>query len=275
MNHDQSPVRSALFVPASRPERIAKARASGADAVIVDLEDALPPRHKDSARRALAEALTDDPGGVPLWVRVNAAGSPWFDDDLALCARQPAIHGVMLPKAERHTDLVKVATLGKPLWALVESAAGVLALPELTATRGLERLAFGALDSALDLSLEDGSEGATTVLDQLRVQILLHSRARGLAPPLESVVAEFRDPRPLRRRANLAAQMGFGGMLCIHPTQIPPVHAAFAIDEARRDWARRVLQAAEQQPPPFQLEGEMIDEPVIRRAHRWLGSISG
>ncbi len=264
-------VRSALFVPASRPDRIARARASGADAIILDLEDALAPEHKDAARADLARALADDPGGAPLWVRVNAADSPWFEDDLALCAAWPAVHGVMLPKAERSNDLATVAALGKPLWALVESAAGVLALAALTATPGLERLAFGALDSALDLGLEDQSEGADTVLDQLRVQVLLHSRARGLAPPLESVMPGFRDPQPVRDRARRAAQMGFGGMLCIHPAQIEPVHHAFTLSEAQRDWARRVLEAAGHRALPFQLDGEMIDEPVLRRARRWWG----
>lgn len=265
------PLRSALFVPATRLDRLAKAMNSGADAVIVDLEDAVDKADKDDAREALRTALATPPDGpATLLVRLNATGTPWFKDDLAACAGLSAVAGLMLAKAETTADLQRTAAAGKPLWPLLESARGFLNLAQIATAPAVERLTFGALDAALDLSLE-GGDGARTVMDTLRVQLLLHSRAAGLAPPLESVVAEFRDPEPVRRTAQRARQMGFGGMLCIHPAQLPAIHDAFSVDEAQLQWAQRVLDTAADHPLPFQLDGEMVDEPVIARARRLLG----
>lgn len=267
----KQPLRSALFVPATRPERIAKAMNSGADAIIVDLEDAVGKDHKDSARETLRTALANPPDGpAALLVRINATGTPWFKDDLAACAGLPAVAGLILAKAETSADLQRAAAAGKPLWPLLESARGFLNLAEIATSPAVERLVFGALDAALDLNLENG-DGARTVLDTLRGQLILHSRAAGLAPPLESVVPEFRDTGPVRRTAQRARQMGFAGMLCIHPAQLPAIHEAFGVDEAQRQWARKVLEAAAEQPLPFQFDGEMVDEPVITRARRLLG----
>lgn len=265
-------VRSALFVPAIRPERIAKARCSGADAIIVDLEDAVPEADKNTARAHLRDVLAQPlPGEAAVWVRVNATGTPWFKDDLAVCGDLPAVAGIMLAKTESATDLQRAATAGKPLWPLLESAHGFLNLKEIAAEPAVERLTFGALDTALDLNLDQG-EGLDTVLDGLRIQLILHSRAARLAPPLESVVAEFRDQQRLQRIAQRARQMGFGGMLCIHPAQLDTIHQAFSASAEQREWARRVLDSAAQQAVPFQLDGEMIDEPVIERARRLLAA---
>lgn len=263
-------LRSALFVPATRPERIAKARASGADAVIVDLEDAVGIADKERARSELRHTLsTLSPGSPAIWVRVNATGTPWFEGDLAACAALPAVTGIMLAKAESGEDLRRVAGAGKPVWPLLESARGFLNLAEIAAAPAVQRLTFGALDSALDLDLQ-GGEGALAVLDALRVQLILHSRARRLAPPLESVVPEFRDPGPVGTTARRARQMGFGGMLCIHPAQLDSIHTAFGASEEQCQWAHRVLEGAAEHGTPFQLDGEMIDEPVIERARRLL-----
>lgn len=261
-------VRSALFVPANRPERIAKALANGADAVIVDLEDAIAKDDKESARQTLEQAL--DNTGAALWVRVNAVNTPWFEDDLALCARSPRVAGMMLPKTEDSGQLQRAAQAGKPLCALIETAIGVLNLEAIVAGPGLRRLAFGALDLALDLDLREGGSGAATVLDTLRTQLVLHSRARRLTPPLEAVEPDFRDPEKTARQARRAAEMGFGGMLCIHPAQIEPVHAAFTASPAQLAWARRVLEQAAHAGTTFQLDGQMVDEPVLERARRLL-----
>lgn len=265
-------LRSALFVPATRPERVAKARASGADAIIVDLEDAVGSADKDWARSQLQRALSaPPPGEATIWVRINATGTPWFEDDLAACAALPTVTGLMLAKAESADDLRRVADAGKPVWPLLESARGFLNLAEIAAAPAVQRLTFGALDSALDLDLQ-GGDGARTLLDALRVQLILHSRAHRLAPPLESVVPEFRDLTQVRITAERARQMGFGGMLCIHPTQLDSIHMAFGVGEEQRQWAHRVLDGAREHGTPFQLDGEMVDEPVIERARRLLDS---
>lgn len=268
-------VRSALFVPATRPDRISKARSSGADAVIIDLEDAVAPDDKDRARDQLRDTLREPPAGdAALWVRVNAADTRWFAHDLAACAELRAVTGIMLPKAESADALRNAAAAGKPLWPLLESAPGFLNLAAIATAPGVERLAFGALDTALALNLHPG-DGADTALDNLRVQLIVHSQAARLAAPLETVVPEFRDSAPVRRTARRARQMGFGGMLCIHPAQLPAIHDAFAISDEQRDWSRRVLAGAERHGTPFQLDGKMVDEPVIERARRLLGGRNG
>lgn len=263
-------VRSALFVPATRPERIVKAAASGADAVIIDLEDAVSEDHKTLARDQLHDALRKQaPDDTRLWVRINATDTPWFDEDLAVCAALPAVAGIMLPKTESADDLHRTATAGKPLCPLLESARGYLNLADIANTPRVERLTFGALDTAFDLGLENGP-GADTLLDALRAQLILHSRASRLAAPLESIVPEFRDLAPLQRTAQRARQMGFGGMLCIHPAQLPVIHEAFGISAEQQAWAQQVLDAAKRETLPFQLDGRMIDEPVLKRARQLL-----
>ncbi|ASK33875.1 HpcH/HpaI aldolase/citrate lyase family protein [Alloalcanivorax mobilis] len=262
-----APLRSALFVPASRPERIVKALASGADAVIVDLEDAVPAANKEQAREQLRHALQTP--GAPVWVRVNAVTSAWFQADLQACADSARVATIMVPKTESRGDLERAGAAGKPLCALIESAAGLTELASISAAPGLQRLAFGALDLALDLNLGPGS-AAGDLLDALRAQLVVHSRARRLNPPLESVEADFRHPHKTSYLAQRAAQMGFAGMLCIHPSQIEPVHNAFRPATEQLDWARRVLDAVAHHDGAFQLDGEMVDEPVIARARRLL-----
>ncbi|WP_110687072.1 HpcH/HpaI aldolase/citrate lyase family protein [Salinicola aestuarinus] len=264
--------RSALFVPANRPERIPKALAAGADRVIVDLEDAVAPEAKDTARDALGERL-DAGDGEGLWVRINAPDTLAFETDLAFCREHPALGGIVVAKAETEASLERVAALGLPIVALIESAAGLAALPSLSRVEGVERLSFGALDLSLDLGGEPGSEGGEWLLDQVRYSIVLHSRLAGLAPPLETVLPDFRDLGRVERVARRAAEMGFGGMLCIHPQQVDAIHRGMAPSEAQCDWARRVLAATEQRADATQVDGEMIDAPVIERARRLLARL--
>ena len=222
------PGRSALFVPATRPDRIPKALASGADAVIADLEDAVAPEAKEQARDALAAFALENPGAGIL-VRINAPDTAEFERDLALCARCEAITGIMVPKAERPEDLRRVVRDSeKPVWALVESARGVNRVADIARIPGVERLSFGALDLALDLDLLDGHAGAEAILDQARYAMVLQSRVAGLPAPLAGVCPAIKDSDAVTRAAERARAMGFGGMLCIHPAQIEPVHRAFA-----------------------------------------------
>ena len=262
--------RSALFVPASRPERIPKALTSGADIIIVDLEDAVAADAKDMARDALAGFLDDNPEAGIL-VRINGVGTPEHDADLAMCNARSGVAGIMLPKTESAAHVQAAAAGGKPVWPIVETAAAMLALAEIVRAPGVARIAFGSLDFGLDLGLNQNSEAALVILDHARCQILLHCRAAGLPAPLDGVHAAISDTEGLQRYAQRARDLGFAGMLCIHPSQVAGVHAAFAVSEKDLAWARSVVQEAERTgSAAFRLDGEMVDAPVISRARELL-----
>ena len=262
-------VRSALFVPASRPERIPKALASGADRVIVDLEDAVEEALKEQARDNLEQFLSAQPGASVL-VRVNAPGHWAHEADLGLCQRQPGVVGILLPKAETCEQIAQAHATGKPVWPIIESAKGLAALPSLASAPGVDRLSFGSLDLGLDLGLATGSEAAEQVLGHARYAVLLHSRVAGLAAPLDGVYPAIHDTAGLQRHVQFARDMGFGGALCIHPSQVAIIHAALKPAEAELDWARRVVAQAESGAGVFTLDGQMVDAPVILRARALL-----
>lgn len=264
----QGQQRSLLFVPGTRTDRITKALASGADIVIVDLEDAVALEEKASARQALDKFLNSTPG-ITLIVRINAddgRDEENFQQDLALCTKFSAITGVMLPKTETPEQIARASASGKPIWPLIETAQGLIALPKIASSPGIERLVFGALDMSTDLNLEPSSPGAETVLDHCRHQLILHSRAQSLPPPIESVTPEINDLSKVEIAAKKAVEMGFSGMLSIHPKQVLAIHNAFAPDEKTLQWARYVIGEAKTRGGAFQFEGQMIDAPVLSRA---------
>jgi citrate lyase subunit beta/citryl-CoA lyase len=265
--------RSFLFVPAHRPERYAKALASGADAVIVDLEDAVPPAEKVVARRQLAEGLraisADDQGR--LLVRVNASGTPWHDDDLSLLQALAArgLAGVVVPKAESADVLRHVAALlgACAVLPLIESVAGLDAVDALAVCSQVPRLMFGNLDFQADAGL--ACDPGEAELVPVRLAIVLASRRAGLAAPVDGVTAGTQDMVQLQADAERARRGGFGGKLCIHPAQVAAVHAAFTPTPAQLDWARRVEAGfAEAGGGVFNLDGRMVDAPVVRLARR-------
>lgn len=265
--------RSYLFVPGDRPERFDKALASEADAVVLDLEDAVAAPAKDAARAAVA-ALLASPTLAPrdaarLVVRINDEATPGFDADLALLAAGSA-PAVMLPKAERIATIerVRAACPGIAVLPLVESARGVLAAPALAAAAGVQRLVFGTIDYALDMDLQ-GALAPTLGLDMPAALLALASRAAGLWPPVAGVTVAIDDPAQLRADMERARALGFGAKLCIHPRQIAPLHALLAPGDDEVAWARRVLAAAEAAGgAAVQLDGRMVDRPVIERARR-------
>lgn len=262
-------VRTALFVPGSRLERFAKALACGADAVIVDFEDAVAPQDKPQARKHLAAFLAQHPD-VRLLVRVNAAGHPEHEADLQLCREHSGVVGILLPKAESAAQVIHTAATGKPVWPIIESARGVLSLEHIAACSGVERLTFGALDLALDLGLNAQSAGAGSVFDQVRFALLLHSRVNGLKPPLDSVFPAFEDDAGLAEAMRRGRDMGMGGALCIHPRQVAVIHAALAPSAEEKAWAQRVIDAAASGAAAFEVDGQMVDAPVLGHARRLL-----
>ena len=257
--------RSYLFVPGNRPERFDKALASGADAVIVDLEDAVPPDQKDAARRSVSGWLT---AAKPVVVRINAADTPWHHDDLAVC-RQPGVAAVMIAKAER-ADALAALQLGVPLLPLIESAAGIDQARAIAAVPGVQRLAFGAIDFQLDLNMR-------ATFDELlffRSQIVLASRLANVAAPIDSPSVSIDDVAEVELDAQRARRLGFGAKLCIHPRQVEAVNRSFSPTEAEVAWARRVLAiAAGSGGAAVALDGKMIDKPVILRAQAILAEI--
>jgi len=263
-------MRSALFVPATRVDRIPKALASGADIVIVDLEDAVEQDAKQSARDALQAFAVANPGQQFL-LRVNDARSRWFNDDIAMCAKLTNIAGVMLPKAESESQIKAAGMAGKPVYPIIESAMGIMRMPELCQAPGVARLSFGALDLALDLNMDRDSEGAQQLLAAVRPQLVIQSRAAGIDAPLDGVFPDIADTDGLRQSVALAKGMGFAGALCIHPAQLAVIHAVFEPTAQEKDWARRVLDEHEKSGrAAFKLDGQMVDMPGIEKARRIL-----
>ena len=250
-----------LFVPADRPERVARALTSGADAVIVDLEDAVAPSAKDAARRGLADVLRGASGAARLLLRINAKGTLWFNDDLAAAAAVP-LHGIVLPKAESGDDIAAMKRhLGRhmPIIALIETASGLHAIHKIAAQA--DRLAFGSVDFSNDL----GCEHSRDALLFARAQIVLASRLARLPPPLDGVTLAIKNEETAEADARYAASLGFGGKLLIHPAQIAPARRGFAPSETELAWARRVIAAAGDGSAAA-VDGAMVDAPVLARA---------
>jgi citrate lyase beta subunit len=265
--------RTFLFVPANRPERIDKALASGADAVIVDLEDAVAPDAKDAARHALSDWL-ESPCARPVLVRVNGAETRWHAADLAAC-RSAAVAGVVLPKAESAGAMAHAhAVTGKPVLPIIESGAGLHQLLPIASAPGCARLVFGKLDLAIDLGLEQGEEDSEeTVFQPYRAQLVLASRMAGLGSPVDGIFTALDDSSGLAAYTRRARRDGFGALLLIHPRQVATVTIALAPSALEIDWARRVLAAAlEAGGSAAVVDGRMIDAPVIARAQRLLAA---
>jgi citrate lyase subunit beta/citryl-CoA lyase len=263
--------RTYLFVPGNRPERFAKALASGADAVVIDLEDAVAPASKDDAREAVARWCREAAEAVlaRIVVRINGADSSAVAEDLRLL-RHARVDGVMLPKAESAAQVtaVRVAVPGARVLALIESARGVANAHEVARAEGVVRLVFGTLDYALDLDLDmaDGADGLVHAAAILAVA----SRVAGLPAPVAGVTPQIDNQQRLLADVAWSRRHGFGAKLCIHPSQIAPTHAALAPTPQAIDWARRVLAAESASPGAAQLYGRMIDRPVVLQAQRTL-----
>jgi citrate lyase subunit beta/citryl-CoA lyase len=257
--------RSFLFVPGNRPDRFDKACAAGADAVIVDLEDAVPPADKLAARDALASWLSP---AHPVLVRINSADSEWFRSDLALCGL-PGVAGIVVPKAERAQDLAEVVTAGAAaILPLIESAQGLWNGIELARSPCVQRLLFGAIDFSFNLGIREGYEP----LLYFRSQLVLVSRVAGIAAPVDGVTVALDNAAALREDTARARALGFGGKLCIHPKQVAAVNAGFAHGAADLAWAARVVAAAAgSNGAAVALDGNMVDRPVILIAQQMLG----
>jgi len=261
--------RSYLFVPGNRPDRFEKAWQSRADAVILDLEDAVQSAHKDLAREAVASWLSP---ARPVYVRINGAGTPWFERDLEVVG-MPGVLGIALPKAELPEQVEQVAarlTSEARVLPLLETALGVWNAGTLAQTPRVERLAFGSVDFQLDT----GITGDQEELLYARSRLVLASRIASILPPIDGVTMALDDLTRLRDDVVRARRLGFGGKLCIHPKQVETINRGFGSTEAERAWAGRILEAVEATGAgAFRLDGELIDRPVIERARSILTQV--
>lgn len=256
-----------LFVPATRIDRVAKAFASGAGTVIVDLEDTVAPEDKADARKALQQ-YHDSADYQPIWLRINRAGSEAFIKDIALCQQMPNLVGIVLAKAEQASDIEKAYLgTGLPIIALIESAVGLYHIDAMAKVSGLVGFSYGFLDLCNDLHVQVGTPAADIVANQIRYQLVLTSKVHELAAPIDTVYPDFNDEVGLNARVQLWSQMGMLGMLCIHPKQVAVVQRALKPTESELSFAKRVVEEYERSGQAvFEIDGQMVDAPVIERS---------
>jgi citrate lyase subunit beta/citryl-CoA lyase len=268
--------RSFLFVPANRPERFVKALGSGADVVIIDLEDAVAPESKQLARDQLTEAFKQMTLSerARVVVRLNAVSTDWFADDLVqLRTLTPlGLSAVMVPKAETTSVLAQVAqSLGTDCALLpqVETLAGLDAVNDLARAPQVARLVFGNIDFQADLGLSCDAQEAE--LQAVRLALVMASRRAGLAAPVDGVTLATQDEAQLQLDVARSRRGGFTAKLCIHPAQVTGVNAAFTPSASELAWAQRVIDGfAASAGGVFRLDGRMIDAPVVLLARRTL-----
>ena len=249
-----------LFVPATRPDSFAKAAASGADAIILDLEDAVDPADKLTARTSLSAARGL---GTDAIVRINAAGTRWFEDDL-IAVRDAEVAAVMLAKAERAVDIAHVhAVTRRPVIALIETVAALKELEAMATTTGVVQMAFGTMDMAAEL----GCTPSSPIMLPIRLQILVANVRAELAQPLDGVSLVLNDAAILQSEAEEIAANGFGGRLLIHPAQIEATAHGLAPSEDEVNLARRIVASSG---AAVRVDGRMVDRPVRLHAERLL-----
>ena len=260
-----------LFVPATRIDRVAKAFASGVDAVIVDLEDVVASEDKADARKALQQ-YHDSADYQPIWLRINKAGSDAFIKDIALCHQMPNLAGVILAKAEQASDIEQAYQgTGLPIIALIESAIGLYHIDAMAKVSGLAAFSYGFLDLCNDLRVQVGTPAADIVANQIRYQLVLTSKVHELAAPIDTVYPDFNDEIGLSARVSLWSQIGMSGMLCIHPKQVAVVQRALKPTESELSFAQRVVEEYERSGQAvFEIDGQMVDAPVIARCRQLL-----
>lgn len=278
-------LRSLLFVPGDRPDRMKKALVSGADALILDLEDSVAPQRKGEARKAVAEFLSQS-RGTPLFVRINPLNGVVDEDLAAVISQKP--DGLVLPKAEGRASLLdldrRLAALGDTdsliLPIATETPAAIFALGSYgNVTSRLCGLTWGAEDlpatvGAVSARETDGRY--TPPYEMVRALALFAAHAAGV-PAIETVFPALKDVDGLNAYAARGWRDGFSGMLAIHPAQIPAINAAFTPSTVDIAWAERVVQvfAANPGAGALQIDGRMLDAPHLKQAHRILADARG
>jgi citrate lyase subunit beta/citryl-CoA lyase len=260
-------LRSLLFAPGSDERKLAKALASDADGVVCDLEDAVAPADKEAAREVVRDALADAGEGPARLVRVNAAGTAWFEDDLAF-ATTLDLDALVLPKAS--PEAVELAgSQGPPLVAIVETAMGLRQAFEIASQPRVAALLLGSVDLAAEVGLEPRPDAQEILY--ARSKVAIDSAAAGLRGPFDVVHLDFCDEAGLEEQCRLARALGFRGKASIHPAQVETINRVFAPSDDEVAWARGVVDAFEgQSEGVLAVNGAMVDKPVVDRARRIL-----
>jgi citrate lyase subunit beta / citryl-CoA lyase len=262
-----------LYAPGDRPHVVAKALVSGADVVVVDLEDAVAPDRKDYARAATAELLTA-PQQVPVHVRVNALDSPLAPRDLEAVAALPGVSGLRLPKVTCPAQITRIAertaptTGGAPaLYALLEQALAVEHAYAIAAAHpALHGISLGEADLRADLGVREDAG-----LDWSRSRVVVAARAAGLPPPSQSVHPDIRDLESLAASCAHGRTLGFLGRAAIHPRQLPIIERAYLPTEREIEEAETIVKAATTEQGAQALpDGRFIDAAVVAAARRTL-----
>lgn len=274
--------RSFLFAPGNHARRVEKCLTLGADAVILDLEDAVANAEKAATRAVAVEAL-QRPRRCRGYVRVNSLGTQWSHGDFAAVVAK-GVDGIIVPKIESAGDLQTAEWLvgalererglpegGIDLIPIIETAAGFSNLASIArAARRTRRLSFGAGDFTLDVGITWSRD--ETELLPYRTAFVVESRAAGLEPPLDTVWVSLKDPEGFQRSVQRAKDLGFQGKLCIHPDQVPVVNDCFRPTDAELAHARKVLDAFAQAErdglAAIQVDGQFVDYPIVYRAQR-------
>lgn len=262
--------RSVLFMPASNPRAMAKARALACDAVILDLEDAVAPEAKAVAREAAVAAAAEGFGARACAVRINALDTPWGREDAAALAGAAGVAAVVLPKVSRAADLVALRDVlgadGPPIWAMIETCEAIVRLGEIVAAAGASGLALliaGTNDLAKDMRCRP--DAARTPLLPALTQMVIAARAAGLTV-LDGVCNALGDDTRLAAECAQGAMLGFDGKTLIHPGQIDAANAAFAPSAEAIAWARQVV-AAFAAPAAAGLGAIRLDGAMVERLH--------
>jgi citrate lyase subunit beta/citryl-CoA lyase len=269
MTHPLALAQAFLFVPANRPDRFAKSLATRADAVIVDLEDAVPLSEKAAARDAIRRDLTPWLEQCPqrLVLRINACGTPFWDDDLRL-VEELGIRHLMLPKTESVEQLSSVTSalsFTPVLIPMIESAKGVDQLKAIAAHPNTLRLSLGNIDLQLSLGLQCGPDELELL--PVRHQILLASRLAEIAAPIDGVTVQIESQAQLSADILRAKRLGFRAKLCIHPKQVDGVIEGFQPSAQEVEYAQAVVAADKAaNGGVVQLNGKMVDRPVVMLA---------
>jgi len=293
--------RTFLFAPGNHPRRVEKAFALGADAVILDLEDAVAVADKEAARKPVADALQRNAAGPRKcrgYARVNAMGTPYCFRDLVEVIGK-GVDGIVLPKVENAADLHAIdwmiANLERErglavgaidLMPIIETAAGISRIDRILQARSLKpysgiwrvrRAAFGAADYSHDLGLLPSHEEPE--LSHARARLVLASRAAGVEGPVDSPWFHLKDADGLRRAIERSRRMGFQGRLCIHPDQVPVANAGYAPTPEEIARAGRIVaafrEAEAKGAAAIQVDGQMIDYPIAHQAERLLKALKG
>lgn len=269
--------RNYLFVPATTIERVQKAFDKGADSVVIDLEDAVSDDKKSQAWQNVCQYLADK-NAQKVWLRINSLSSNFFTKDINQLQKLKNttgfanIIGIVLPKVHGKQDIEQVYHLmQKPIIALIESPLGMANIAKIATSCGLFAMSFGFLDICEQLNVNANSKAGEMLLNQLRYQLLIHSKINKLVAPIEGVFAKFDETDVLKQKVQFWQDLGFSAMFCIHPKQVEIIQQTYQVADKQKQFAKNVVDYYEKTGDAvFAIDGEMVDMPVIKQAYRIL-----